>query len=282
MLDRFAPERRRALRDLLGLTAASGTDPLPRGGRLEIAAVREALGLPEPPCRSWLAPDRWLLGGAVLCWLQGGPDGEGSRPLDCDLYFSSLDALNRGVSDLLAAGLTFSCFQLWGDRCPFCGLEGSLERRDAPPSTVVPLVKAGCRICEPAGAVGRWGRELRITPESLAASGLIAIDLLSPGGEVFQLAAIAFEPSLDRLTASGDYSVCQLGLDDRDLCFGRHTWSDLLSGRLRMENLHRTCYARLRKYMKKGFSPDPVTLARALGSHLYFQARDRLTRPAGP
>src|SRR5947209_3427956 len=146
MPDRFAPERRRALRDLLGLTAASGAGPLPRGGRLEIAAVREALGLPEPPCRAWLAPDRWLLGGAAL----------------------------------------------------------------------------------------------------------VAIDLLSPDGEVFQLAAIAFEPSLDRLTALGDYSVCQLGLDDRDLYFGRHTWSDLFSGRLRMENLDRRCYVRLRKYMKKG------------------------------
>jgi hypothetical protein len=279
MPGRFAPERRRALRDLLRLT---GAEPFPGGGRLEIAAVREALGLPEPPCRAWLAADRWLLGGAVLCWLQGGPEGERSKAIDYDLYFSSLEAFNRGISDFLAAGFTFSCFQLWGDRCPFCGLEGSLERRDASPPTGVPPAKAGCRSCEPAGAVGRWGREVIVTPQSLAASGLVAVDLLSPEGEVFQLAAIAFEPSLDRLMASVDYSVCQLGLDDRSLCFGRHTWSDLFKGRLRMENLHRTCYVRLRKYMKKGFSPDPMTLARALGSHLYFWARDRRIRSTRP
>lgn len=276
------PERRRALQELLGLPASLRRDSIPRTDRLEIAAVRQALDLPEPSCRIWLGPDRWAVGGAVLHWLRSTPGGEASTPLDYDLFFSSTDALNQEVSDLLAAGFTFSCFEFWGERCPFCGSAGSLERRGDPPSKVVPLLKAGCRLCESAGGMSRWGRELRITAETLAGSGLVSIDLLSPRGELFQLAAIAFEPSLGRLLESSDYSVCQLGLDDRHLYFGPHTWTDLLSGRLRVENLHRTCYVRLRKYMKKGFSPDPATLARVLGFHLYVRAQDRLTRRAGP
>jgi hypothetical protein len=276
---RFGPEQRRALQELLGLPPRPKKSSISRTGYLEIAVVRAALDLPEPSCRAWLAPDRWLVGGAVLHWLRSRPGGEG--PVDYDFFYSSLNALNRGVADFLAAGFTFSCFQLWGSRCPFCGQADSLVSRDAAPPTVVPLAKAGCRVCEPTGGVGRWGSELRITAETLAASGLVAIDLLSPRGEVFQLAAIAFEPGPGRLLESSDYSVCQLGLDDRNLYFGRHTWTDLLSGRLRVENLHRTCYARLRKYMGKGFSPDPATLARVLGFHLYHRVRDRLARRAG-
>lgn len=277
MTGRFAPERQRALQELLGLPAKLGRNSVPRTDRLEIAAVREVLDLPEPSCRAWLAPDRWLLGGAVLNWLCSQPGGEVSRPLDYDLFFSSLDALNRGITDLLAAGFTFSCLHLWGDLCPFCGMAGSLESRDVVSSMVLPLTTAVCQACESTGRVG----EVPITAEALAGSGLVSIDLLSPQGEVFQLAAIAFEPSLSRLKESSDYSVCQLGLDDRNLYFGRYTWTDLFSGRLRVQNLQRASYPRLRKYMKKGFSPDPVTLARVCGFHLYLRLHERLVRRVG-
>jgi len=278
MVSRFEPKARRMLQERLDLSQNLAADSVPRATHLAIAEVREILSLPEPAFRPWLAPDRWVLGGAVLHWLRSGAGGEASGPLDYDFYFPTIDALNRGVADFLAAGFTFSCFQLWGDRCPFCGLAGSLERREAAGPAAVPLVKAGCRVCEPAGVAGRWGSRLRITAESLAASGLVALDLLSPRGELFQLAAIAFEPTPSRLIESADYSICQLGLDDRSLYFGRYTWTDLLAGRLRVENLHRSCYSRLRKYQGKGFSPDPATLARVLGFHLYLQARELLTR----
>ncbi len=281
MADRFEPEARRILQERLRLPRGLTADLTPSATHLAIAEVQEILHLPEPSCRAWLKPDRWVLGGAVLHWLRSGIREEGSGPLDYDFYFSTIEAFNRGIADFLAAGFTFSCFQLWGDRCPFCGLAGSLEIREAPGPAAVPLVKAGCRVCEPADVAGRWGSGLRITAESLAASGLISLDLLSPRGELFQLAAIAFEPTPSRMIASMDFSVCQLGLDDRNLYFGPHTWTDLLDGRLRVENLNRACYSRLRKYQGKGFSPDPATLARVIGFHLYLQVREWLARPGG-
>ena len=249
MAGRFAPERQRALQELLGLPAKLRRNSVPRTDQLEIAAVCEVLDLPEPSCRAWLAPDRWLLGGAVLHWLWSQPGEEMSGPLDYDLFFSSLDALNQGITDLFAAGFTFSCFHLWGDLCPFCGLAGSLESRNIVSSMVLPLTTAVCHACESTGSVGK----VPITAEALARSGLVSIDLLSPRGEVFQLAAIAFEPSLKRLKESADYSVCQFGLDDRNLHFGRYTWTDLFSGRLRVENLQQSLLPAPAEIHEKGF-----------------------------
>jgi hypothetical protein len=103
----------------------------------------------------------------------------------------------------------------------------------------------------------------------MAGSGLISVDLLSHGGEAFQLAAIAFEPTAQRMMATFDWSICQMGIDDENVYFGPHAWTDLLLGRMRLEHGNRGSYERMRKYRGRGFRPYLGSRVQLLGLAVY-------------
>lgn len=234
---------------------------------MPISEVCELLDLPEPTPRAWLKPDCWLLGGSVLHWLRG-LEREGRKPHDYDVFFPSLDSCNRAVSEYLSSGFTFLCFSLLGRSCPFCGEESDrgLEPWTATALESVPVPKLRCRACEAAGSYGEWGGRLPLIQERTARSGMTSLDLLSPTGSVFQLVTLAFEPSIQQTMDSFDFSVCQFGIDDTNLYFGLHAWTDLLQGRLRLEGsrLRKQNYMRMRKYMQRGFRPYADSLANVL------------------
>ena len=194
MASRFTETQRRAIQDLLGLPSRLTADAVPAKLSIPIKDVRRALGLAEPPHCSLLAEDRWLAGGSVLRWLAGGL-GKGSlHPGDVDLFFPSADALNETARSLIAAGYTFRCFRSFQVICQLCGGPGELVE----PGGKDRAARIRCPSCGEFGGADAHtltaGRLLRLTPELISRSGMLALEILSPQGEMFHLSALGIRP----------------------------------------------------------------------------------------
>ncbi|MCP4654688.1 MAG: hypothetical protein GY856_04620 [bacterium] len=260
--------REQAIRELVGLPGRLSRRTQAGKSRVPIAEVRRALDLPEPPCRELLAADRWLAGGAVMRWLSRGlgrPEGE-SRDHDYDFSVPSIEALNRTVEELVAAGLTFRAFRSIKLMCPLCGGPGRLVPRGdhEPPDpkfTILPIRCPECGELDPEDAASfPADRLLRLTPDLIRKYVVRAVELLSPRGELIQLAARGIRPTPGETVTSFDFSISQFGLDDEFLYFGPYAWTDLLRRRLRLvvRNSH---YYRIRKLLAMGFRPYADTAA---------------------
>ncbi len=257
-----------AIRELVGLPGRLHRRARARKSRVPIADVRRALDLPEPPCRELLAADRWLAGGAVMRWLARGLGrGEGeSRDHDYDLSVPSIEALNRAVEELVAAGFTFRALRSIKLLCPLCAGPAKLVPRDGdeapdPKTAVLPIRCPECGELDPEDP-GSFpaDRLLRLTPELIRDRVVRAVELLSPRGELIQLAARGIRPTLGETIAAFDFSVSQFGLDDETLWFGPYAWTDLLRRRLRLV-VRDSSYYRVRKLLGMGFRPYAGTAA---------------------
>jgi len=259
--------REQAIRELVGLPGRLNRRARAGKSRVPIAAVRRALDLPEPPCRELLAADRWLAGGAVMRWLSRGLGRAEDDPGDYDFSVPSVEALNRTVEELLAAGFTFRTFRSIKLMCPLCAGPGRLVPRERdqprdPKMTILPIRCPECGELDPEDT-GSFpaDRLLRLTPELIRDNVVRAVELLSPRGELIQLAARGIRPTPGETVAAFDFSVSQFGLDDEYLYFGPYAWTDLLRRRLRLVVRNNTSYYRVRKLLAMGFRPYADTAA---------------------
>ncbi|MBW3570175.1 MAG: hypothetical protein KY467_03630 [Gemmatimonadetes bacterium] len=217
--------------------------------RLPVERVRDALGLPDIPHAHFLGGGCWLMGGSLLRWLCGqlGPE---NNPGDFDLFFESRAALERTAVRLLRAGYVPKCFSLKGS----------------------PWDRRRKRIYNPVPDLSALPEEeMLLYLHALATRpGLVAVDFRAPNGDLIQLSGVSSRASAQEILALADYTVCQMVMDGRDLHVGRYTWTDLMEGRLRANQLGYPPIAmrRLVKYWKRGFRPDASTVGKVAGAVL--------------
>jgi len=273
------------IRELVGLPQELDCKAHASKSRVPIAEARRALELPEPAYRELLAPDRWLAGGAVLRWLAGGFDYRAIRSGgDYDFFVPSLEALNRTLDELLARDFSFRCFRSLKIMCPLCGRPAEVSRRvraRASRSAVDPIRCPECGELD-ADDADRFPveRVLRLTPELIGEHHVLAIELLSPAGDLVHLSARPFYETPGKVIAGFDFSVVQFGLDHEFLYSGPYAWPDLLRRRLRRNPGRRnTTYSRFRKYRAMGFRPYPDTTAWFLWNAVKWRTRRLLRLP---
>jgi hypothetical protein len=175
----------------------------------------------------------------VPLWLYGGLADE-TTPSDFDFYAGSWEALERSARSMLAAGYRFRQFRGWGP--PICHVCGRPARREAPerhdPRRLYPIRCAECGLTAGPGAPEEASTRLvRLCAGLFSSTGITALELLSPRGEIVQLATLQIFSGVAELLAGADFSLFQFALDDRDLHFTPGGWVDLLAGRLRSTNL---------------------------------------------
>ncbi len=274
------------VRELVGLPPQLDCKTHASKSRVPIAAARRAFDLPEPAYGELLAPDRWLAGGAVLRWLAGG-FGHGAIRSggDYDFFVPSIEALNRTLDELLARDFAFRCFRSLRIMCPLCGRPAEVSRRGRTPDSraaVDPILCCECGELDVDAAGGFPAERLfRLTPERIDEHRVLAVELLSPAGDLIHLSAQRFYTTPWNVIAEFDFSVVQFGLDDEYLYSGPYAWPDLLRRRLRRDPRGRTSYSRFRKYRAMGFRPYPDTTAWFLWNAVKWRTR-RLLAPRSP
>jgi hypothetical protein len=276
-MPRLTETQKQAVRDLVGLP------PRGNGGRevakIAIAEVRRALDLPVPPGEGFRAPDCWLAGSQVPRWLYGGL-GEASTPSDFDFYAGSWEALDRSARSLLDAGFRFRQFRGWD--APVCHVCGRPARREAPqrhdPRKLYPIRCEACGVTAGPGAEeGASARLVRLSAELFSGTGITALELESPQGEIFQLATLGVFSGPAELLAGADFSLFQFALDDRDLHFTPLAWTDLFAARLRATKLDfpPTQLRRMLKYWRRGIRPYAGTAISILAKYLLWEVTVR-------
>jgi len=268
-MPRFSETQTRAVRELIGLPRLA-PDAVPAVTRVGIDDLRRALELPEPPYRELLSDRLWLGGSTLPRWLlQGNGMGHASQG-DVDFFVPDVEAFNDGARSLLGSGFTFRTFRSRRRMCQLCGgpaeLIGGLEP-DVP--FLPPLERFRCPDCGDFGGADAAemtaDRLPRLDAATLAERGLLALELKAPGGAIVHLSAKQVDPDPVRVCTAFDFSVVHFMLDHRDLHFGRHAWTDLLTNRLRLVNLTNRIenYDRMHKYQRSyGFRPYLTTRLR--------------------
>ncbi|MEM7349768.1 MAG: hypothetical protein AAF657_03110 [Acidobacteriota bacterium] len=264
-MHRFTSDELAAIRDLIGLPerlthqARTGTSQVP------IDEIRRALDLPDLPHRNLLQPDCWIAGGAVSRWLSRDPQNA-----DYDFFFPSVETFNRRARWLMAThGCTFRAYRTFWTICQLCGRPGELiDQVPAGGDFSLPLSRIRCSRCGEFGGTDAATLEperlLRITPQLITASGMRALELTAPDGAVFQLSPVRIRPTPLEMVAGFDFSIIQFAVDDKNLYYMPHAWTDLVTGRLRFTTDCRSPFFRLRKYMKRGFRPYAETVVRIM------------------
>ncbi|MCP4654690.1 MAG: hypothetical protein GY856_04630 [bacterium] len=277
-----SPSHEQVIRELVGLPRDLDCKAHASKSRVPIAEARRALDLPEPAYLELLAPDRWLAGGAVLRWLAGGFGHSAVRSGgDYDFFVPSIEALHRTLDELLARDFSFRCFRSLKIMCPLCGRPAEVSRRGrASRSTVDPIRCPECgELDVDDGDRFPAERLLRLTPELIHEHRVLAVELLSPTGDLVHLSAEWFYPHPGDVIVRFDFSVVQFGLDDEFLYSGPYAWPDLLRRRLRRDPRGRTSYSRFRKYRAMGFRPYPDTAAWYLWNVVKWRTRRLLRLP---
>jgi hypothetical protein len=272
-MPKFTESQKRVVRDLIGLPRRGKGGQ--EGAKIAIAEVRQALQLTAPPGEGFRAPDCWLAGSQVPRWLYGGL-GEESTPSDFDYYGASWEALDRSARSMLAVGFRFRQFRSWGP--PICHVCGRSARREAPerhdPRRLYPIRCAGCGVTAGPGAEeGASARLVRLNAELFSGTGITALELESPTGEIVQLATLRVFSGAAELLAGVDFSLFQFALDDRDLHFTPLAWTDLLAVRLRGVNLDfpPAQLRRMLKYWRRGIRPYTGTVVSVLAEYLLWE-----------
>ncbi len=273
-MPRFTEAQKQVIRDLIGLPRHG------KGGRgvskLDIEELRRALQLPVPPGEGFRAPDCWLAGSQVPRWLSGGL-GKESTPSDFDFFGGSWDALDRSARSMLAAGFRFRQFRVWGP--PICHVCGRPARREGPerhdPGRLYPI---HCEVCGvtagPGAEEGAGARLVRLSAELFDGTGITALELESPEGEIVQLATFRVFSGAAELLPEADFTLFQFALDDRDLHFTPLAWNDLFAARLRSTKLGFFPPAHLRRMLKnwrRGFRPYAGTAVSIVARYLLWE-----------
>lgn len=240
----------------------------PLWNRVAILDLRQGLDLPAIAHHSFLGPNCWLAGGAVLRWLCRERTEGNSRKGDFDFYFPSVEALNTTAQAMVEQG-----FQVRG--------YGSAPRN------IREFLTRPVREERDSGIWNAAGNLAPITPELIERLGLGTLELLSPEGDGIQLVALAFDATPVETIMHFDFSICQLALGDRYLSFGPSTFSDLIGRRFRVECLRwplNTC-RRMFLYTRRGFWPHPGSavkiLSLACGRMAHYGIRSLLRRCQG-
>jgi hypothetical protein len=274
-MPRFTEAQTRAVCERIGLPRLT-PGAVPARTRVAIDELRRVLDLPEPPCRELLSESLWLGGSTLPRWLTRGVGMGDPRNGDLDFYVPTLEAFHDAGRFLLGRGFTFRTFRSRRRMCQLCGgpaeLIGGLEP-DVP--FLPPLERFRCPDCGDFGGADAAemtaGRLPRLSAGKLADRGVLALELKAPDGAIVHVSAVNVDPDPVLLCTSMDFSVIHFMLDDQDLHFGRHAWTDLLTGRLRLLNLTNRIenYDRMHKYQRHGFRPY-------LGTRLKLELRRRI------
>ena len=218
--------------------------------RLPIAAVQQALDLPDIPYSQFLGPECWLAGGGILRWLCSG--GKQVRPGqgDFDFFFPSLAALNRTARSMLEQGFTVRGYRALSRNLSEY-FKGSLHRDwDS----------------------GIWDADGRLVPLTLdlvLGLRLAYLELNSPSGDVIQLITSCYNSPAETISRF-DLSICQFIAAGKMLSFGPWALNDLLSNRVRAEHLSRpdASFQRMFRYALRGFLPYPSSALRISSAFL--------------
>ena len=219
----------------------------PLWNRVAILDICQALDLPAIAHHSFLGPNCWVAGGAVMRWLCRERTERNSRTGDFDFYFPSVEALHTTAEAMVEQG-----FQVRG--------YGSAPRN------IREFLRRPVREERNSGIWDEAGNLAPITPALIERLGLGTLELLSPEGERIQLVALAFDATPLETIMHFDFSICQLALDDRYLSFGHSTFSDLIDKWFRVECLRwplNTC-RRMFLYARRGYWPYPGSALRIL------------------
>ncbi|HEX6864025.1 MAG TPA: hypothetical protein VF414_14450, partial [Thermoanaerobaculia bacterium] len=257
MEQRFTEPQKRAIQELVGLPPHLTRDARTDRKSVPIDEVRRILDLPDPGYRHLLGPNLWLAGGSILRWLTREV-GMGTRHRgDFDLFVPSVDHFNETGRTLLSDGFVFRCFRSLTSICQLCGRDAQWVRDDFR-DTPMPVPRMRCPDCGEFGGSDAStlspDRLLRMTPELIARTRTLALELASEKDDLFHIAAVAIRPSAYDVVMNFDYSVVQFGIDNQSLYFGPHAWTDLLTDRFRLEKATqpRENAFRLKKYMRQG------------------------------
>jgi hypothetical protein len=239
---RFSSEQLERLQSLTGSPNQLADSKSAQWRKLLIDDVREALRLPKMPYSNFLSSQCWLAGGSVLRWLCGEMNEDSLKDWDFDFFFPSRKALTSTAKKLFASGYRFSRYSIQGTAWQI------LTKRLWPP---IPVYQ-------------RWGEGegFQFFCEIVDRTNIVALDVLSPEGDLLQLAGVVYRPSPESLNANSDFTICQFAMDDRYLYAGEHAWDDLINNRLRVENIGYplVTLARLNRFRKRGFRPDARTI----------------------
>lgn len=272
---RFTEDQIRAVSELIGLKHLK-PDAVPQRSAVAIDDLRPILGLSDPPHRELLSDRLWLGGSTIPRWLLRGIGMGDARHSDLDFFVPSVEAFQDAGRFLLEHGFTFRTFRSRRRMCQLCGspaeLIGGLEP-DVP--FLPPLERFRCPDCGDFGGADAAemtsGRFPRLDAGKIADRGVLALELKAPDGAIVHVSAVNINPDPVRVCTSMDFSVVHFMLDNRSLHFGPHSWTDLLTDRLRLVRLtHRIeCHQRMKKYERHGFRPY-------LGTRLRLELRRRL------
>jgi hypothetical protein len=239
MTSKFTTRAKDAVRQLA--PEAGDSNGYPGYSRFPVAEVCRALNLPEMPHARFLNEQSWMIGGAVLRWLSGESSGRraGGGVGDFDFAFPSLEALRRTQQAMTDQGYVFSRHVAFDPDRRLT--RGQVVRKVftgvSPDAGKVQLIKEGER-------------------------GSVAVELISPEGDLIQLITLYIKPSPVVVISECDFSICQFALDGPYLYAGPSALHDLLNYQLRLGYVRHppTTLRRIIKYMRRGFRPDARTV----------------------
>lgn len=265
MASKFTTREKIAVRQLVPIPEAGDSNGHAGCRRFPVAEVRRALNLPEMPHAKFLNEQSWVVGGAVLRWLSG--EWNGSRPGggDFDFVFPSLEALRRTRQAMTDQGYVFSRHVAFDpDRRLSVGqVARKIFTGVGPDALKFRLIKEGER-------------------------GSVAVELVSPEGDLIQLVTLYLKSSPVAVISEIDFSICQFALDGQYLYVGPSAWDDLLNRRLRVAYVRHppATFRRTFKYMRRGFRPYIRTvfavsvLALRWFKDYFREARRRRSQPS--
>jgi hypothetical protein len=161
---------------------------------------------------------------------------------DYDFFFPSRKALIRTAQQLFASGYEFRRYSIKGTA-------GQILTKRLWPT--IPVYQ-------------NWGEGegFQFFCEIVNRTNIVALDILSPEGDLLQLGGLVYTPNPQSLNANSDFTICQFVMDDRYLYAGEHAWRDLIDNRLRVGRIGYplVTLVRLKRFRKRGFRPDARTI----------------------